>query len=165
MSLTTVEISDLLRRAQLSVVRGYTIARADFYARELGGSDESPAGLLALCRAAVEKDAPAPSDAPELPEGESEPKALPEKASAGETEPASPVPPAEPEPVAAAAEPEPEPEPAPAPEPEEEAHDDNAEAYESWSKKKLLAAAVERNLDVNAHNTKAEIIAALRGDG
>lgn len=155
MSLTSAEVTDLLRRAQLSVTRGYTIARADFYAQELGGSDTSPAGLVALCRSALGTEAPAAEDAAALPEPKKgQPKALPEVASAGEPEPASPEPPAEPEP-------EPVPEPVAA-EPEEEAHDDSAEAYESWSKKKLLAAATERGLDVNAHNTKAEIIAALR---
>lgn len=159
MSLTSAEVTDLLRRAQLSVVRGYTIARADFYAHELGGSDSSPAGLVALARAALEKEAPPAEEAPELPKGE-EPKALPEVASAGEPEPASPEPPAEPEPTPAPA-----PKPAPTEETaEEETHDDSAE-YESWSKKKLLAAATERGLDVNAHNTKAEIIAALRAAG
>lgn len=152
MSLTSAEITDLLRRAQLSVVRGYTIARADFYARELGSSDESAAALVEACRAALGGDAPAAQDAPKLTEGkDAEPKALPEEASPGEPEPASPEPPAEPEPVAA--------EPAPA---EEATEDDNSEDYESWSKKKLLAVANERGLDVNAHNTKAEIIAALR---
>jgi hypothetical protein len=149
MSLTSVEINDLLRRAQLSAVRGYAIAHADFYARELGGGDGSPAGLVALCRAALEKNAPITENAPALPEGDKG-KTLPEVASAGDPEPASPEPPAAPEstPESPAA--------------EESPEDDNSEAYESWSKKKLLAAATERGLDVNAHNTKAEIIAALR---
>ena len=150
MSLTSAEITDLLRRAQLSVVRDYTIARADFYARELGGSDDSPAGLVALCRAALAKEVTIGTDAPE---GD-EPKAVPEIARASEPESA-------PE-KARAIQAEPEPAPAADEAPEEETHDDTSEAYESWSKKKLLAAATERGLDVNAHNTKAEIIATLR---
>jgi len=156
MSLTSAEITDLLRRAQLSVVRGYTIARADYYARELGGSDESPAALVELCRAALGAAAPAADGAPKLTEGKdaATPRALPEEASPGEPQAASPEPPAGLESTPATPEPS-----APA---EEAAEDDTAEDYESWSKKKLLAAATERGLDVNAHNTKAEIIAALR---
>lgn len=159
MSLTTAEITDLLRRAQLSEARGYSIARADFYAQALGGSDGSPASLAALCRAALRDGGDTPEETPKLTEGggaSKKPKALPEEGTAQRTESASPEPPPEPE------EPELE-EPEPAAEaPEEEAHDDSAEAYESWSKKKLLTTAQERGLGVNAHNTKAEIIEALR---
>lgn len=150
MSLTTAETTDLLRRAKLSELRGYTIARGDYYAQELGASDSSPAALIAACQAALGTDAKT-DEPPALGEGEGgKPKALPQHGSEGRSEPASPIPPQR------------QPEPEPEPEAEEEPHDDNAETYDSWSKKKLLAAANERGLDVKANNTKAEIIAALR---
>lgn len=58
MNLTPADLQDLLRRTELSVQRGYTIARGDYYAQELGGSDGSPAALLELCRAAVPSEEP-----------------------------------------------------------------------------------------------------------
>lgn len=143
MSLTFADLTDLLRRAQLSELRGYTIARGDYYAKELGGSDGSPGALVALCRAALAADGATAPEAATWPSGDEEgpPPAAPE--------------PAPEEPAAE--------EPPPAEEaPEEEVHDDSAAAYESWSKRKLVEAATERGLDVKSHMTKAEVIAALR---
>ena len=65
MSLTEAEIQHLLRRAQLSLTRGYQIARAGDYATALGGTDGSPGGLVELCKAAL-AGATAPVDAPDL---------------------------------------------------------------------------------------------------
>jgi hypothetical protein len=45
---------------------------------------------------------------------------------------------------------------------EAEVSDDNAEHYESWSKKKLIAAATEKGVETKYGMTKADIIAALR---
>lgn len=69
MSLTLADVQDLFRRAQLSVQRGYEIARGDHYATELGGSDGSPAGLVALCQAALasNREEVAPPETVEVP--------------------------------------------------------------------------------------------------
>lgn len=150
MSLSSAEINDLYRRARLAVVRGYTIARAEFYARELGSKDESPGALFAACHTALVKHAPRADAAPEVE------KARP--VTVGRAEISAPKPAPAPESPAPKA-----PEAPPVPTVEEaSSEDDTSEAYESWSKKKLLAAAMERGLDVTAHNTKAEIISALR---
>jgi hypothetical protein len=45
---------------------------------------------------------------------------------------------------------------------EHEPSDDDAEHYESWSKKKLLAAATDRGLEVKHGMTKADLVLALR---
>lgn len=53
MTLQVTEIRSLLRRATRSLLRGYQIALGDQYAQALGGSDGSPAGLVALCEKAL----------------------------------------------------------------------------------------------------------------
>lgn len=56
MNLTLADVQGLLRRAQLSLQRGYQVALGDHYAQELGGTDGSPAGLVTLCKSALESN-------------------------------------------------------------------------------------------------------------
>lgn len=98
MTLQLVEIRSLLRRAHLSAIRGYQVALGDQYAQALGGSDGSPAGLVALCQKALadtaEPVAPPASDG--APVSETPPTLVPPALASSEPavsadEPAAPV--------------------------------------------------------------------------
>lgn len=172
------DILELYRRAQLSVASGYTVARGDEYAAELGGSDGSPASLVELCEAVlgtkdeaegetVDEANAAPEDEADAPEGGAE------EEGPSTLRPSEPV--ASVEPVEAAGETE----GAPVLEtPLEQLMDESAvedddtagdesphSEYESWSKKRLLAEAEEKGVEAKASMTKAEIVEALRSAG
>jgi hypothetical protein len=183
------DILELYRRAQLSVTSGYTVARGEDYAAELGGSDGSPASLVELCEAVlgtkdeaegdtVDEANAAPEDEADAPEGGAE------EEGPSTLRPSEPV-----EPVEAAAEPVGTPVletplqdlldeersleasvEAPvveAPIEEDDAAGDESphSEYESWSKKRLLAEAEEKGVEAKASMTKAEIVEALRSAG
>lgn len=92
MTLQLVEIRSLLRRAHLSAIRGYQVALGDQYAQALGGTDGSPAGLVALCQKALgdTADPVAPPSVDDAPVSETPPTLVPPAlVSAGE--PPAPV--------------------------------------------------------------------------
>jgi hypothetical protein len=67
MSIIALDLQGLLRRAQVAQQRGYEIALGDHYARALGGTDGSAAGLVTLCHAALSGDPVAPVETPTWP--------------------------------------------------------------------------------------------------
>lgn len=162
------DILELYRRAQLSVASGYTVARGDEYAAELGGSDGSPASLVELCEAVLgskdEAEGDSVDEANAATEGDAEEEG---PSTLRPSEPAAPV-----EPVEAAGETD----GAPvletpleqlmdeaAVEDDDTAGDESPHSeYESWSKKRLLAEAEEKGVEAKASMTKAEIVEALR---
>lgn len=192
MSLSEADLQELYRRAQLAQNSGYTIARGEDYAALLGGSDGSPAGLIALCEAAL----PTPSNEPPSGEGDEptdEPSTLPPTPATEVTEDADEQ--AEPEaappeaPVETPVEVAEAPVEAPVETPEEAPADStpvegapaidapleqildevaaeetpsDSPEYEGWSRKQLVAEAETKGVDVKSSMSKSDIIAALR---
>jgi len=145
-SVTEADIQELYRRAQLALNSGYTVARADDWAAEVGAADGSPQALVDACEIRLGvglEDESAGEETPTMPPSRSEAVA---EAVAAEGGPL-PEEPTEAEPIEAS---------------EEEEAGSTDSPYESWNKKSLVAEAEARGLEVKGNMTKAEIIAMLR---